>query len=183
MTVLFAMTFISFTSAQEQTTTTEMQFDDIEPYAGNIPPGHFMYGFKLMFENVNEMLTLDRTRRIEKKLKHAQTRLAEAKLEMSQNRVQTVNKLMERYRTKMLGVELDIKKITYSDLAGLSVEKKIRIENVATQIQRHEQILNKLSENNPDNVGLQNAVQNAKQLQERTHMILVMKHATQFKNK
>lgn len=167
--MLFAMTLIPFASAQTQDepTIAMLQIDNIEPYAGSIPPGHLLYGFKLMFENADEMLTFDRTRRIEKKLEHAQTRLAEAKLEMSQNREISTSKVMLRYAIKMASVESNIEKMTYDDLTELSDEKKSRLEDVSTKIQYHEQVLTKLSENNPDNVGLQNAVQSAEQLRER----------------
>ena len=164
MAMILAMAFMPLAIAQEQTTTQAVQFTDIEPYEGRIPPGHFLYKFKLMFENVDEMVTIDPVKKMEKKLAHARTRLAEAKTEMAQNRTVNTEMVMAQYRQKMTDVESRFDEFKDVDV---SAEAQAGLENAQLRIEHHRLILNQMIEDKPDNIGLKVAVQNAEQLRNR----------------
>ena len=84
--------------AQDATTSDDetiiAEFNDIEPYSGNYGPESNLYQVKLILERIDEVLTFDPVRKIEKKLEHAKTRLAEAKGEIIQNRIANANKIL-----------------------------------------------------------------------------------------
>ena len=66
MALLLAMTFLSTgVFAQETTHVQNVQFEDIAPYDGSIPPGHFLYKFKLMFERADEFITIDPVKKMD----------------------------------------------------------------------------------------------------------------------
>lgn len=80
--------------------TTEETFVDIAPYEGPIGPGSALYGLKIAFEDFGEIFTFNESRRIEKQIEHARSRIAEAKTELRSSNGDYADIAIERYREK-----------------------------------------------------------------------------------
>ena len=92
------------------------ELDDIQPYDGMFPPEHALYRFKLMLERMDEGLTFNPVKRMEKKMNHAQTRLAEAKRALMLNKIQHAEEVMLRYKDKMVEVTDDLVELDDDDV-------------------------------------------------------------------
>lgn len=159
LTLIIALALLPFNSVFALDTT---EFEDIEPYTGSIPYGHILYPLKLMFEDIDEALTFDPIRKMEKRLNHAELRLSEAKREMLLNH--TTNRLMLNYRNKLTDVAIQLVRLNDTDMVG---ESQLGLKNAQLRIEHHRQVLQKMSDDNPENRGLMVAVQNTNQLRER----------------
>ena len=141
---------------------TEMELDDIAAYSGSIPPSHSLYNLKLMFENIDEALSINKISRLEKKLEHAQLRLAEIKFELSKNRTIASDKAMFEYVIETSGVESRMEKISDIELSSM---QQTRFFNLQVLAEQQQLVLNKMSEDNLDNKMLMNAVTNMERIQ------------------
>lgn len=111
--------------------------DDIvgmEPYTGMIGPNHFLYRFKLMMERVDEALTFNSAKKLDKQMKYAQLRLAEAQHEISMNRTQTAEKAMLNYNNQMQKVNTSLNKEGIYMGVGETKMQTIQ-QNILEQIQ------------------------------------------------
>ena len=137
--------------AQDATTSDDetiiAEFNDIEPYSGNYGPESNLYQVKLILERIDEVLTFDPVRKIEKKLEHAKTRLAEAKGEIIQNRIANANKILELgYENKIVEVNADLVKLS----EGASIAMKNRLEASQIKAEQHKLVIQSLIDKNPD---------------------------------
>lgn len=155
---LFAtMSLFSATNAQ-QLEIQPLEYDDIEPYTGMIPPGHFLYGAKLIVEDIDEVFTFDRIKLMEKKMAHAELRIAEVKHEMIQNR--STEQIMNKYHSKMNEVDFH-----FGQMSGATVTKNNEeLTKIQLQVERQHFVLGKIMVDDSDNTGFVNAVQNTNRI-------------------
>lgn len=159
--IVFAVVMISQAHAEVNITSqiaelTNYTGEDIQPYTGYIGPDSPLYELKIIVENIDEQLTFNKTAKIEKKLKHAKTRISEAKRELLKNRNETASKAMSKYAQKSQDIENEIR---------INGDKIVGLENARIQIMKHQLVLQILSKQNPDNVGIQKALYNTGVLQ------------------
>lgn len=142
--LIILMFLISLAMIPTQT-FAENDIVGIEPYTGMIGPNHFLYRFKLMMERVDESLTFDPVKKMEKQMKYAQLRLAEAQHEISMNRTQTAEKAMLNYNTQMQKVNtvLNNEKL-YTALieTKMQTEQKNIIEQIQAKLETKNQFYN-----------------------------------------
>ncbi len=132
--------------------------NDIEPYTGFVPPDSPFYEVKLTLEDLDERLTFNETDRLNKRIKHARTRISEAKAEMRKNKNLTAEKAMNRYLEKSAEIDDEIEK---------QENKSTGLHNAQAEILKHQLVLKELSDEHPDNIGLQRALNNTKRMEER----------------
>lgn len=152
-------------TANQGFTTNNTSFDnqdviaeDIEDYHGPIGPGNALYGLKLAFENLDESFTYNESERIAKKLTHAELRIAEAKAELKKKNNAFAEKALEQYREKIKDIEVSVSELRDRD-SGFAHSQEM--------IAKHEKVLQRLRDSNPDNKGLERAFNNSRELQNR----------------
>ena len=172
MAIIFALSMLPFVDMAfaQETEVTELIYEDIQPYTGSFGPDTNLYGVKLMLERIDEALTFDPAKKVEKKLNNARTRLAEAKGELLQNRVANAEKVMNKYMTKMNEAETELYKAGMNADAAL----KARLEKVQIKAEQHKLVLQGLISQIPETReadglynALDNAIQNAERLETR----------------
>lgn len=153
--LLLALALFSTGSAQ---TTPEDIMDDIKPYNGSIGPGSVFYGIKISIENLGEALTFDEKGKLEKQVEHAEVRLAEMKAELEKENFDEANKTLERFREKINSTDDRITGIDGSEPGLLNAQKRII---------KHQLVLQQLLLSMPGNIGLEQALNNSRQLEEK----------------
>ncbi|NJD78564.1 MAG: hypothetical protein FIB08_15970 [Candidatus Methanoperedens sp.] len=138
--------------------TTEEAFEDIAPYEGTMGPGSTFYGLKIAFEDFGEIFTLNESEKIEKQIEHARSRLAEAKAELRSNNRDYANMAIERYREKIRAVDDSVSKNTGNGSGLFGAQRKIM---------KHQFVLERLLQDFPDNKGLNRALDDSAQLEEK----------------
>ena len=132
-----------------------VETDDIEPYQGTVNPTHWLYNFKLMMENIDESFTFNQTRKMEKKLEHADLRIAEMKYLINTNETDYLDYVGLIYNQKIV----DINRIE-------SIYNVTGLENAQLRLQQHQLVLqNVLEQHNTDVLSL--AIQNAETIENR----------------
>ena len=112
-----------------ETATTQLIYEDIQPYDGSFGPNSRLYGVKLMLEKIDEALSFDPAKKVEKKLNNARTRLAEAKGELLQNRMANAEKVMARYQNKRAEAETELVKAGVGATEALNARlEKVQIK-------------------------------------------------------
>lgn len=141
-----------------QTYAEDIDFDEIKAYGGIVGPNNIFYGFKLILERVDETLTFDPVRKVEKQLENAELRIAEAKAEMLHNRVNVAEATMARYTTKMATINAGIKNM----LEGDKDPNATRIENLQKTMERQMETIRIMEQ---DNSGLSISTRNIEEAQ------------------
>ena len=119
-----------------------VEMNDIDLYTGKIAYEHSFYQLKLFFENIDEMLTFDPMRKMEKKMDHARLRIAEAKFELLMNRTENADKVMLHYGKEVLEVEdLFVDILEDEDIKGISSNQ---IQDIQKEIERQKIVLENL---------------------------------------
>lgn len=121
-------------------------------------PGSPFYGLKLGFEDLDETFTFNETERIEKQIQHGDNRLSELECELERNQTRNLDRILERYWDKMNQTEDSLRPIPSNETGLLHARE---------MIQKHQGILQNLSEQNPDNQGLAKAYNNSQKLQNK----------------
>ena len=132
--------------------------DDIEPYDGSIGPGNALYGLKLAFEKVDLVFTFNETEKLGKQVSRARLRIAEAKAELRKNNKDAANRALELYGEQIESANRSAAEITGNDSGIFNAQKNIV---------KHQYVLERLLEANPNNTGLQRAYNNSLRLEEK----------------
>ena len=132
--------------------------DTIEPYNGPIGADSPLYGLKLAMEDLDETITFNDTRRVEKQLDHGRLRIAEVRRELQQNRGETAERALEQYKQKLNLTEGSLTPFT-SNATGLLHAQEM--------IARHEEVLASLVLQFPNNTGLLRAYNNSLSLEQK----------------
>ncbi|MDW7726898.1 MAG: DUF5667 domain-containing protein [Candidatus Methanoperedens sp.] len=132
--------------------------DDIEPYEGSIGPGNAFYGLKIAFEKVGLAFTLNESEKLGKQVSMARLRIAEAKSELRKSNQENANKALELY-----GEQIDSINRSAAGFSG----NNSGLLNAQENIVKHQYVLQKLLDENPDNTGLQRAYNNSLRLEEK----------------
>ncbi len=159
--ILLAFAFMVSTGASQSDNQMQnvMEIgDDIEPYAGSIGPGSVFYGFKTALEDLDEGITFNATRKLEKKESHARLRLAEAKAELRRNNIRDAEKALERYREEIR---------TSGDLVSSLPVNGSGLLQAQRSIVKHQFVLEQLLASHPNVTGLERAFNNSVELEER----------------
>ncbi len=130
--------------------------DDVKPYEGSVGPGSALYGLKIALENLGERFTFNETQKIEKQVEHAELRLSEAKAEIKNNNIEAANRALEMYREKIQAAD--------DRISGIS-RNEPQLLNAQERLVKHELVLQQLLESQPDNKGLQTALDNSQKLE------------------
>lgn len=162
--VIFLALVFSISTGASQSDSQKMDdrlndiVDDVQPYEGSIGPSSALYGLKIAFENFGEGLTFNSSRKIEIQEEHARLRLAEAKAEINKNNIKETNRVIEQYREKIKDMEGSVSGFTGNATQILREQKSII---------KHQIILKRLIELQPDNIGLGGALNNSQKLEEK----------------
>ncbi|MEK6977852.1 MAG: DUF5667 domain-containing protein [Candidatus Hydrothermarchaeota archaeon] len=132
--------------------------DDVKPYEGSIGPASPLYGLKIAFENLVERFTFNEKEKIERQIEHAERRLSEAKSALKNNETEVAEKALGRYREKILVADDRISRINKTGPELLDAQ---------TRLVKHELVLEQLLESNPDNRGLETALDNSHKFEDR----------------
>jgi hypothetical protein len=138
--------------------STEDLIDDIPEYNGSIGPDNPFYGLRLALENWDESFTFNATEKLHKKVAHSRLRIAEAKAELKKKNSEAAQNAFEHYKEKIKETEASISEITENDSGILNAQKNIV---------KNQYVLEKLLESHPDNIGIQNAYNNSRELEDK----------------
>jgi hypothetical protein len=130
--------------------------DTFEPYNGPIGADSPLFGLKLAMENLDETFTFNDTQRVEKQLDHATLRIAEVQRELQRNRPEIAEKALEEYKQKLNLTEGSLRPFTKNTATLIDAQEKIS---------RHEEILESLILQHPNNTGLIRAYENSHSLE------------------
>lgn len=125
---------------------------------GLFSPDSPFYGLKLGFEDLDESFTLNETERIEKRIRHGDNRLFELLCEMDRNETRNFDRILDRYWEKMNQTEDSLQPYA-SNGTGLLHAREM--------IEKHQWVLQNLSEQKPDNKGLARAYNNSLKLESK----------------
>ena len=132
--------------------------DDIEPYDGSFGPGNALYGLKIAFEKVDIAFTFNESEKLGKQVSLARLRIAEAKSELRKNNTDAANKALELYGEQIESANRTAAGFDKNDLGIFNAQKNII---------KHQYVLERLLEANPNNTGLQRAYNNSLRLEEK----------------
>ena len=149
--ILLVLAFLAGTGAAE---TDSQNSDDIKEYDGPFGSDHVAYGLKLGLQDLDEAFTFNENEKLAKKIAHLEERIAEYKAAIKKNNENAANKALEVYEEKMKNIEDSISENSNGD-------KKIGLLNAVQRIQKHNLILENLTNRNPDNKGLRKAYENS----------------------
>jgi len=153
--ILLALVF-SLIGAAKASESTEDLVDDIPEYNGSLGPDNPFYGFRLALENWDESFTLNATEKLDKKVANSRMRIAEAKAELKKKNSEAAQNAFEHYKEKIKETEASISEIPGNDSGILNAQKMIAKDQYA---------LEKLLESHPDNIGIQSAYNNNRELE------------------
>ncbi len=158
--ILLALTFGASTGTAQAVQDGKIKdiVDDIKPYEGSTGPGSFLYGLKIAIENTGEAFTFNESEKVKKQVEHAELRIAEAKAELKKNNTEAANRALERYREKI--------QATDDRLTGLR-RNEPELLDAQERIIKHQLVLRRLQESQPDNRGLEIALNNSMRLEEK----------------
>ena len=132
--------------------------EDIAPYNGTIGADSPLHGLKLAMEDLDETFTFNDTRRVEKRLDHAQIRIAEFRQELDNNRTRAAERALEQYRQKL--------DLTEQSLAPFGSNATVLL-HAQEMITRHQMVLAGLKSRHPDNSELARAYNNSLLLEQK----------------
>ncbi len=130
--------------------------DDEEVDEGLIGPGNALYGLKIAFENIGETFTFNASEKLGLQVAHARHRIAEARAALKRNDTEAADRALDEYRAKLNKINDSVSKLS---------DKDTGVANAQKMILKHQLILEKLSISHPDNMGLQRAYNNSKNLE------------------
>lgn len=162
MSVLLSLLLVfSLTPPAFAEEITDIVLEDIPEYTGRFGPSSgLMYGFKLMLENVDESLTFNTMRKLEKKAMYAQRRLSEAKGEITQNRLEAFERVMALYSEKITDVETSLNETTTP-----TTDLENRLNTIQLRIEQQKMVLTQLKLKNPSSAWLNNAIEKAARIE------------------
>lgn len=150
--ILGALAFIG--AAQENPIDV---VDDVKPYEGSIGPASPLYGLKIAFENLVERFTFNETEKIERQIEHAERRLSEARSALKNNETEAAEEALGRYREKIQVADDRISRINKTEPELLDAQARLV---------QHELVLEQLLESNPDNRGLETALDESRKFED-----------------
>ena len=123
-----------------------------------IGPANPLFGLKVAMENLDETFTFNDTRRVEKQVDHAQTRIEEVQRELDLNQTRYADRALELYWQKLNQTETALPKISSTSTGLLHAQELIA---------RHQTVLADLSARYPGNTGLTRAYTNSQELEQK----------------
>ncbi|HWR26744.1 MAG TPA: DUF5667 domain-containing protein, partial [candidate division Zixibacteria bacterium] len=159
--ILLGLTFTISTGMAQAEDKIKDIVDDIKPYDGSTGPGSALYGLKIAFENMGETFTFNETEKVKKQVEHAELRIAEAKAELKNNDSDAMNRALQRYREKILSVDDRVTGMRRNE------PELPELLDVQERIIKHQLVLRNLSLSQPDNRGLETALNNSIRLEEK----------------
>ena len=123
-----------------------------------IGPQSPMFGLKIAMEDLDETFTFNDTRRVEKQVDHAQTRIEEVRRELELNQGGSAEKALDLYSQKLNQTEMSLPRIQ-SDATGLL--------HVQELIALHQTLLADLLSRYPGSPGLARAYNNNLALEQK----------------
>jgi hypothetical protein len=152
---------VEITGAATETLTSNPDTGMIDEEAADdslIGPGNALYGLKIAFENIGETFTFNTSEKLGKQIANARHRIAEARAALKRNDTEAANRALAEYKAKIDDVNNTISKLSDKDTGFI---------NARNMILKHQLILKNLSMSHPDNIGLQRAYNNSKDLQDK----------------
>jgi hypothetical protein len=133
----------------------------------SISPGHSLYGLRIAFENLDESFTFNESELLEKQVNHADTRLAELKRELIENRTATAERVLELYRQKLNQTERSLGQFAQNGTDTIPGANDPALEHAREMIANHQNVLENLLSEYPDNPGLGRAYNNSLELEHK----------------
>jgi hypothetical protein len=130
----------------------------ITPDNGSVGPENPLFGLKVAMENLDETFTFNDTRRVEKQVDHAQTRIEEVSRELERNKSGYAEKALELYSQKLNQTGMSLTGIQ-SDPTGLQHAQEL--------VARHQTLLADLLSRYPGSSGLARAYNNNLALEQK----------------
>ncbi|MFA5331512.1 MAG: DUF5667 domain-containing protein [Methanoregula sp.] len=130
-------------------------------------PGNPLYGLKIALENIDESFTYNSSERLQKEICHTNLRLYELQHALAGNDTETVNKILDIYQAKYNQTEISMENLDFNGTRPMTVSNDTRspemtgLRNSWEMLYRHQEVLQNLSQNYPDNPGLARAYDNS----------------------
>ncbi|MDD1702978.1 MAG: DUF5667 domain-containing protein [Methanoregula sp.] len=154
--------------------TYAAQIPNTHQVNGTIGPDNPLYGFRIALENFDESFTYNQSERLEKEINHTDLRLVELQNALAENNTDAINRTLDLYWQKFNQTEDTLGQLASNDTLNLTSPDvtgrgpgNTGLENARNMIDRHQETLQNLTQEYPDNPGLARAYNNSLELMQR----------------